>query len=194
MMIAIRQVERPYTIDDLTDLPRDGRRYEIIGGELVATSSPSSEHQLVSSRLQRFIGNHLAETLSGEVFAAPYDVVLGTHDILEPDLLVVLNEQSDIFTDAHLSGSPALVIEILSPASRAMDRVRKSATYATHGVPEYWIVDPDSEEILAQSLIDGMYRRIPSEDGTIRSVSVQGLTVEPPDVFAGPSWISKHQQ
>jgi len=187
-MIAVRQLERPYTIDDLKDLPRDGRRYEVIGGELVMTPSPSSRHQLVSSRLNWILRSFLATTPLGEVFSAPYDVVLGTHDILEPDLLVILNEQSDLVTDLHVVGAPALVIEIISPSTRSMDRVRKSATYADNGVQEYWIVDPDTESILAQKLVNGVYQPLPEGDGLICSEVVAGLVVDPREVFAPPVW------
>ena len=69
-----------------------------------------------------------------------------------------------------------------------MDRIRKSATYAMHGVAEYWIVDPDQETIVAQTLIDGMYQPIPSVDGQIHSLRVDGLIVDPREVFAAPAW------
>ncbi len=187
-MIAMRQLERPYTIDDVADLPDDGRRYEIIGGELFVTPSPSSKHQLASTRLQLLIGSFLAERSIGEVFTAPYDVVFSMYDVLEPDLLVILNDQADIFTEAHVVGPPALVIEIISPSSRAIDRVRKSATYATYGVPEYWIVDPDNQTIVAQSLVDGVFQPIENDDELVHSRSVPDLVIESGKVFAPPAW------
>ncbi len=173
---------------DLADLPDDGRRYEIIGGELFDTPSSSSKHQLVSSRLQRLIGSILHERLTGEILSAPLNVVFSMYDVFVPDLLVVLNDQADIVTEAHIAGPPALVIEIISPSSRATDRVRKSATYATYRVPEYWIVDPDNQTILAQTLVDGVYQPIESDDELVHSKSVPGLFIESGKVFAPPAW------
>ncbi|MBX3072177.1 MAG: Uma2 family endonuclease [Thermomicrobiales bacterium] len=187
-MTAVLQLERPYTVDDLKDLPEDGMRYEIIGGELIVSPSPSTKHQRASMNLSLLVAGYVRQRGIGEVFAAPYDVVLGTHNVLEPDLLVILNEQADLVTDAHIVGAPALVIEIISPSSRSIDRVRKSATYADHGVQEYWIVDPDTESVLAQKLVNGVYQPIPPTAGLIHSEVVAGLFVDPGAVFAPPTW------
>ncbi len=185
-MIAVRQLQRPYTLEDLAEMPDDGRRYEILGGELIGSAAPTTKHQRASSRLSRLIGNYLDENGLGEVFTAPYDVVLGIHDIVEPDLLVVLHTQDDILTDANVIGAPTLVIEILSPSSRSIDQIRKSALYASHRVPEYWIVDPDSEIILAQRLVDDMYQPIATVDGLVSSLTIPGLLVDPEKVFFSP--------
>ncbi|MCC6943457.1 MAG: Uma2 family endonuclease [Thermomicrobiales bacterium] len=187
-MTAVLQLERPYTVDDLKDLPEDGLRYEIIGGELIVSPSPSTKHQLASMNLSLLVAGYVRRRGIGVAFAAPYDVVLGTHNVLEPDLLVILNEQADMVTDAHVVGAPALVIEIISPSSRSIDRVRKSATYADHGVQEYWIVDPDTESIIAQKLVNGVYQPIPPTAGLVHSEVVAGLIVDPGDVFAPPTW------
>ena len=185
-MTAVFQLERPYTVDDLASIPDDGRRYEVIGGELVVSPAPSTKHQRVSFRLSRILGDYLERVGSGEAFAAPIDVFLGTHDIVQPDLVVVLKQHADRVTDAGIEGAPVIVIEITSPSSQRMDRIRKSATYATFGVPEYWIVDPDTETTLVQALVDGRY--LPSEDyaGSVRSVQLPDLFIDPSDIFAFP--------
>ncbi len=45
-----------------------------------------------------------------------------------------------------MEGAPDLVIEIISGTSRR-DRIEKLDLYATHGVSEYWIVDPAAQVI-----------------------------------------------
>lgn len=185
-MTAVRQLERPYTAEDLASTPDDGRRYEVIGGELVVSPAPSTKHQRVSFRLSRIVGDHLEQSGSSEAFAAPLDVVLGNHDIVQPDLVVVLNQHADRVTDAGIKGAPDIVIEITSPSSQRMDRIRKSATYATFGVPEYWIVDPDTETILVHALVDGRYQSLDSREGKVRSVQLPDLVVDTRDVFMLP--------
>jgi Uma2 family endonuclease len=92
------------------------------------------------------IGNFLERSPIGE--AVPnVGVVLSDVSGVIPDLLVFLNEQRDkIISNDRLKGPPALVIEILSPGSTNVrrDRVTKRELYAKHGVPEYWIVDPQN--------------------------------------------------
>ena len=89
-------------------------------------------------------------------------------------------------TDAGIEGAPDIVVEITSPSSQRMDRIRKSATYATFGVPEYWIVDPDTETILVQALVDGRYQTGENLEGPVRSVQLSDLVVDTREVFALP--------
>jgi Uma2 family endonuclease len=78
---------RPLTYDDLLQMPDDGQRYEIIGGELIVNPAPTSGHQRVLGRLYRLIDDHVRRSDAGEVFIAPFDVLLGHFDAVEPDLL-----------------------------------------------------------------------------------------------------------
>lgn len=128
------------------------------------------------------MGDYLERVGSGEAFAAPLDVVLGTHDIVQPDL-VVRRHHAERFTEAGIQGAPDIVIEITSPSSQRMDRIRTSATYATFGVPEYWLVDPSTETILVRTLVDGRFQ---SRSGGVRSVLLPDPVIDPSEVFAFP--------
>ena len=75
-MVATRQIERPYTAEDLAALPDDGRRYEVIGGELIVSPSPSERQQRVSTRLVRRIQSHVEDNDIGVAYTAPFDVYL----------------------------------------------------------------------------------------------------------------------
>ena len=93
------------------------------------------------------VGTHLNATGVGEIFAAPFDVVLSSHDVVDPDLLVILKSQFDILTNTHVRGAPAIVVEILSPGTRRRDEGIKRALYERVGVQEYWLVDLRSRSI-----------------------------------------------
>lgn len=135
------------THDDFLSFPDDGLRHELIDGEHYVTPSPSTKHQRVSRELLLELGNYLRAHAIGEVFGAPFDVVLSFHDVVEPDLLVVLSEQSEILTPTHVKGAPAILVAILSPGTRRIDERIKRALYDRVGVQEYWLVDPDRDEI-----------------------------------------------
>jgi Uma2 family endonuclease len=188
-MVATHQIQRPYTADDLAKMPEDGRRYEVIGGELLVSPSPAERHQRISDRLHRRIGDYVEDNDIGLTYAAAFDVYLTEHDIVQPDILVVLKSNVSRLREVGMEGPPDLVIEIISPSSAGIDRIRKAATYATFGVPEYWIVDPEAETIQVQTLSGGRYRPMVSEDGLIRSVQVEGLVIEPVEVFHVPLWL-----
>lgn len=140
MPLAVRV---PYTYRDYLSLPDDGKRYELIGGDLFVSPAPRPFHQAVSGRLLYALMTTLQEPGIALVFHAPIDVVLGDNDVLQPDLVVVRCERAGIVRENAIHGPPDLVIEILSPRGGDRDRYIKRAIYARHGVPEYWIVDPD---------------------------------------------------
>jgi Uma2 family endonuclease len=135
------------TYDDFLCFPDDGRRHELIDGEHFVTPSPATVHQRLVRRLLVALDGYFRQTSSGEVFNAPFDVVLGHQNVVEPDLLVVLKDQQDILTEQHVRGAPAIVVEILSPGTRACDETLKRDLYARAGVREYWMVDPDARAI-----------------------------------------------
>ena len=81
------------------------------------------------------------------MFLSPFDVVFSFHDVVEPDLVFVAPDQLDILTDKNIQGTPALVIEILSPSTRKRDRQAKYRLYERTGVREYWLVDPELDAV-----------------------------------------------
>ena len=80
------------TYDDFLLFPDDGKRHELIDGVHFVSPSPSTRHQRVLQRMNRFLDRFVTEHESGEVFFAPFDVVLSMHDVVEPDLLFVSRE------------------------------------------------------------------------------------------------------
>jgi Uma2 family endonuclease len=76
-------------------------------------------------------------------------------------------------------------VEIISPSSRSIDRVRKMALYARAGVPEYWIADPEQRAFVVYVLEGEDYVPVaPNPDGTISSRVFPGLLVDLAEVFA----------
>jgi Uma2 family endonuclease len=94
------------------------------------------------------LAGHLREHPSqGEVFTAPFDVVLSFYDVVEPDLLVIAADQSEILNETNVQGPPALVIEIVSDRTRKRDEQVKRRLFERTGVREYWVVDPELDLI-----------------------------------------------
>jgi Uma2 family endonuclease len=51
-MSSAKPSPAPFGYEDYAALPNDGRRWELIDGELEANPAPSPRHQTVSRRLQ----------------------------------------------------------------------------------------------------------------------------------------------
>ena len=147
------------TYEDYCALPNDGRRYEILEGELAVTPSPSRAHQRVSRNLLTILHIHVREYGLGEVFSASYDVILEKTSVVVPDLLFVSRPRLEIVTDRGVEGAPDLIVEIISSGTARRARVEKAQLYARHGVRHYWLVDPDARSIEAFELAEGQYHR-----------------------------------
>jgi Uma2 family endonuclease len=162
---AMQPAEQPdtrLTYDDFLLFPDDGRRHELIDGEHYVTASPNTRHQRVSLRLAVALGGYFqAHPERGEVFSAPFDVVLSNFDVVEPDLLVITHDQREITTDQHVRGAPALVVEILSPGTRRVDEKVKYRLFDRTGVREYWLVDPELDLVkVFRRAPDGSFPRV----------------------------------
>lgn len=146
-----------YTYADLAALPEDNIRREILDGELIVSPSPKLRHQRLVVRLTTLLQNHVEAHGGGEVFAGPSDVVLSEINVLVPDVLVVSDAQHALLNEKNIAFAPALVIEVVS--NPRMDRVRKRDIYARFGVPEYWVVDPDTDRIEVYRLLGEAYAK-----------------------------------
>lgn len=147
-MDAIKQIS--YTIKDIYNLP-EGKRAELINGQIYMMAPPSTKHQKLISALHGKIYNYI-ESHNGncEIIPAPFAVFLKDNDenesYVEPDISVICDP--DKIDDKGCHGSPDWIIEIVSASSRKMDYSRKQFLYLEAGVLEYWIVDPIKETIL----------------------------------------------
>ena len=181
--------ERRYTIADLERL-RDGSRirYELVDGDLIVSPSPTTPHQRVSRRALVGFDRTLTDLGLGEVFSAPYDVHLGEDTVVQPDLVVVLNDRAGIVGPDHIAGAPSLVVEIISPSSRRADAVTKRAAYARADVPEYWLMDAEACLVVVQSEPVGDDYRQATIFGRAEvavSTTIPALAVDLATVFAG---------
>ena len=148
----------PLTYRDYTELPEDGRRYEILDGELDVTPSPMIRHQVVVRNLFRLLDRHVDERLLGTLLFAPTDLILADTTVTVPDILFVAADRSSVITERAIEGPPDLVVEIISPSTRRKDRSTKAALYARYGVRCYWIVDPEAQSFEAFVLDGSAYR------------------------------------
>ena len=137
--------ETRYTSADYWNLP-EGRRAELIDGQLYDMAPPSRIHQKLISQFTLVLGQYIRNHHGAcEVYPAPFAVNLDAEDKdwVEPDISVICNLSK--LDDRGCKGAPDLVIEIVSPSSRRMDYSKKNFLYSEAGVREYWIVDPEKE-------------------------------------------------
>jgi Uma2 family endonuclease len=163
--MATQPRSRPLTYADYCDLPDDGKRYELIAGEVYVAPSPTFGHQSSSFRLARTLADHVDERELGTVMIAPFDVVLSDVTTVQPDILFVSRQREHIIEPRGIFGAPDLVVEVLSPSNASLDLGAKRDEYAGAGVPNYWSVNPMQRTMRAFALDRGVYREVQSAQG-----------------------------
>ena len=147
-MDAAKVLEESYTIEDIYNL-QQGKRAELIDGEIYMMASPSTIHQRLVMALSNRIYNYIdSKQGSCEVFLSPFAVFLNADNeiYLEPDISVICDKSK--ITDEGCKGAPDWVIEIVSQSSKRMDYYIKLFRYRTAGVKEYWVVDPEKNHVI----------------------------------------------
>ena len=173
------------TYDDYVGLPNDGKRYEILDGELSVSPAPTSRHQTVSMNLSTILNLFVRQRRLGRVLAAPTDVILAPTTIVQPDILFVRAERASIIEERAVEGPPDLVVEILSTWTARQDRTTKAALYARFAIPHYWIVDPEAHAIERYEIEGDSYHLAKKESGdaTISSALFPGLEIRLAEVW-----------
>lgn len=140
-------------------------RIEIMDGQIYNMSpAPSRVHQEIISALVIEIGNYI-KSHNGpcKVYPAPFDVILKKDDenlinsknVVQPDISVICDKSK--LTDKGCTGSPDMIVEVISPYNPSNDYVRKLNLYEQFKVKEYWIVNPMKKNVLVYTLTDNGY-------------------------------------
>ncbi len=150
MIVAEQIVAEKFTSADLALMPDDGKRREIIEGELYVSRAPGYEHQYTCGRLFRFLDEWNDQSRLGAVFGAPGLVFADDDDVI-PDVIWISRERFERGRDeaGHFVIAPELTIEVLSPGNpnEERDRQAKLKLYSRRGVQEYWIVDWMAQQV-----------------------------------------------
>ena len=168
--MALTKPAGTWTYEDLFALPDDGKRYEIIEGELYEMPSPSWDHATTIYNLFTLLVP-IVSALGGILRTAPVDVFFAGASPVQPDFLVLLPGWAGRLEQRGPQGTPDLLIEVLSPSNRRHDTVTKRALYARGGVREYWIVDPDDRSVEVFAFDRGTLHSIQRASGAVAVVS-----------------------
>lgn len=137
--------------DYLVLTSRINRLVELSDAMVEVLPMPTRSHQRLVLFLYRLFYAVLEAPGIASVLTAPLRVRLWEGKIREPDLVVMLAEHQGREHEQFFEGAD-LVVEVVSPDDPDRDRIRKRVEYAQAGISEYWMVEPQSEEVLVLQL------------------------------------------
>ncbi len=133
-------------------------RIELVFGYIRQMAAPNRKHQNLSGNLYGPIWNYF-KNHPCKAYAAPFDVRLPRKHkttnadivtVIQPDICVICDPAK--LDDAGCIGAPDWVIEILSKGNTRKEMREKFALYEEAGVREYWVVQPEYDNILVYVL------------------------------------------
>lgn len=171
-------------------MPDDGgwKRYEIIEGELYVTRAPHISHQDAGGNLYFELQAWSRQSRLGKPFQTP-GVIFTPNDAVIPDIVWISYERltDGIDSSGHLTVTPELMIEILSPGEKneQRDKEVKLKLYSRYGVQEYWIVNWRLKTLEVYRRSDGQLQLINTLliDDLLTSPLLPGFSVSIAQVF-----------
>jgi Uma2 family endonuclease len=175
------------TWDEFLGLPYETRNTDLIDGKMIV-NSPNAQHERIVGNLLfalKLWQRGLPQRLGGLTTQQP--VKVSEHHGYQPDMSWFPVEQCEPAGErAAFSGLPVIVVEVLSPSTRRIDLVRKRGDYEALGIPEFWIIDPDTEVMLIARRPEragGYVDLVLESSDTITSPLLPGFQLAVSDLF-----------
>jgi Uma2 family endonuclease len=177
IIVTYMSIVTSVTADDLIRMADDGKRYELVAGELRMMSPAGWKHGRDGSRLGRILGRHVDDHDLGEMFMAETGFLLSRDPdtVRAPDISFIAKQNlpKEEPESAYWPGAPDLAVEVLSPNDRTGEVDAKIRDWLDGGAKQVWIVDPGVKTITVY--------RSPTD---VESFAV-GQTLEGGDVVRG---------
>jgi len=156
-------------------------------------ASPSFTHQVVVSEIAWHFNSYFRGKACRSL-TAPLDIRLFGYatkfeedpNVVQPDVVVICDHDK-VNEKGKYEGIPTLVVEVLSPSTKAKDMVAKLNLYMKSGIKEYWIVNPETKSIIQYSFTEEREPNYPQNylhGDTIQSTVFPDLRIALADIFA----------
>lgn len=114
-----------------------GYRAELIEGEIIDMPPIGTDHGSCVDWLTHYFSKNLPDSMR---FRVQNPITLGDLSEPEPDFSIV-HYRSDYYRHAHPTPQDVLLVIEVSDTTLSYDRNTKAPLYATHAMPEYWIIN-----------------------------------------------------
>ncbi len=133
-------------------LARQGKRTELVRGDLIVMTPAGGRHGQVAHRVTLVIGNHVLNRNLGRVFAAETGFLLHRNPdtVRAPDVAFVAGDRlgAGETPTGFLEMAPDLAVEVISPSDTATAVRAKVDDWLEAGTRLVWVVDPETRAVV----------------------------------------------
>ncbi len=138
--------EKLHTAEELLNLPDDGMRHELVGGEIRTMAPAGNEHGYLALRIASRLEQHVDANELGRTYAAETGFKIGTDPdtVRAPDAAFVSRERVEKVgrVTGFWPGAPDLAVEVVSPGDTHAEVVEKSLAWLDAGCRMVLVVEP----------------------------------------------------
>jgi Uma2 family endonuclease len=177
--MAVRTLMTAEQFDALPE--EEGRKWELLDGELIEVSSATPKHNRILARLMTFL-NSFAEARKLGVVLPETDLAVRANTRLRPDFGFFSAEtwRTVDLDRVPVVQTPDIAVEIFSPPETATTINTKIEAYLKWGVQEVWLIDSDIRTLFVHTLAGA--QRL-SEGAFLTSEFVPGWRLQIADLF-----------
>ncbi|MFY0685965.1 MAG: Uma2 family endonuclease [Cyclobacteriaceae bacterium] len=135
-------VDDYYKMAEVGILNQDDR-VELINGEIIEMSPIGSKHAATVDKISSVLRAIIKNTM---ILRVQNPIRLNNQNEPEPDISL-LKYKEDFYSEQHPTSSDVSIVIEVSDSTLSYDSEVKSVLYASHDIPEYWIVDIENGSI-----------------------------------------------
>jgi len=170
------------TVREFLQLPEpEGKRMELIGGDVVTMGYGKARHEIVKKNLIRILILWLVQHEAGELFAETM-FQLDEYNSFIPDLSVIPAGRVSPGSEDWIQGAPEIAIEVVS-SETALALERKIDLYLAHGAKSVWAVFPEYRVVRIFDAAGGSAKF--EQHQTLQDPSLPGLSIPVSNIFEG---------
>ncbi|HZS08225.1 MAG TPA: Uma2 family endonuclease [Blastocatellia bacterium] len=140
------------TAEELSKMPDDGFRYELVKGELRKMPPAGHQHGKIAMLIAIPLGKHVLDHKLGMVYAAETGFLIARDPdmVRAPDVSFVRHEVIDKIgepDDAYWPGAPDLAVEVISPNDTYTEVEEKVSDWLEAGTRMVIVINPRRRDV-----------------------------------------------
>lgn len=130
-------------------------RVELLDGKIVNMSPSGHRHATMVKQITALFYELLAKKVT---ISVQDSIIVNPYSMAEPDV-AILKYSPNSYKGALPKASDVLLVIEVADSTQEKDRKLKAPLYASAGIPEYWIVDVERNQIeICREPHEGQYR------------------------------------